>query len=87
MSWTEDDERQLQRLLLIEKEWEKHASPPMPVLEPPAPAQTNEKTSKPLESKPTIIEPDRRHFIDRICPEGSTKPSGKMLGKADWMLG
>jgi hypothetical protein len=85
MSWTEEDERQLQRLLLIEKHWEETMNPSMPALQPPAPAQTNEKNSKPPESKPTVIGPDRRHFIDRICPEGSTKPSGKMLGKLDWM--
>jgi hypothetical protein len=40
-----------------------------------------EKQSKP---EPAAIEPVR-HFIDRICPEGSDKPSGKMLSKDSWM--
>jgi hypothetical protein len=58
---------------------------PVVTLDPPAPAQMKEKSEKPQEPKPTVIEPDRRHFIDRICPEGSTKPSGKMLGKDSWL--
>jgi hypothetical protein len=85
MSWSEEDERQLQRLLLIEREWEKHANPPMPPLNAPAPAtdaaQTHEKISKPPE--PSETKP--KHFIDQICPEGSDKPSGKALGKDSWM--
>jgi hypothetical protein len=86
VSLTPQEEIELERLLLIQREWEKHAAPAVPILQPPAPAETNEKSAKPSESKPTVIEPDRRHYIDKICPEGSTKPSGKMLGKDGWML-
>ena len=84
MNWTEDDERQLQRLLLIEKHWEEMMNPPTPALQPPAPAETHEKSAKPHESKSVAIEP-ARDFIDRICPEGSDKPSGQALGKWHWM--
>jgi hypothetical protein len=87
MSWTEDDERQLRRLLLIEKEWEQHANPAMPALQPPAPAETKEKSAKPRESKPAENEPPRG-FIDKWCDKfapGSDRPSGKALGKRSWM--
>jgi hypothetical protein len=60
-------------------------NPPMPALEPSAPAQTNEKLLKPREeSKSAAIEP-QRSFIDRICPEGFDEPSGKAFGKWDWL--
>ena len=77
--------QELEKLLLILEFAQPESVTHIMAPAPSAPAQTNEKLAKPPESKPTVIEPDRRHFIDRICPEGSTKPSGKMLGKWDWL--
>jgi len=79
-----NEELELERLLLIMEHWETIANPAMPALQPPAPAETNEKSAKPRESKPAAIEPVR-DFIDRICGPGSDKPSGKILGKDSWM--
>jgi hypothetical protein len=83
-----DEKVELERLLLIKQQWEKLVTPAVPALNAPTTArdeaQTNEKESKARESKPVAIEP-QRHFIDRICPEGSDKPSGKALGKDSWM--
>ena len=76
--------QELERLLLMMEHWDKLANPPMPALQPPAPMETNEKSEKRSKPKPLPIEP-QRDFIDRICGPGSDKPSGKMLGKWDWM--
>ena len=54
------------------------------LLQPPAPAETNEKLAEPCESKPDAIEPVR-DFIDTICGEGRNKPSAKTLGKLHCM--
>src|SRR5215469_10111080 len=54
----------------------------MAALRPPAPAQPSAERSKPVEqakkAKPARAEPVR-DFIDSICGEGSTKPSGRSL--------
>jgi hypothetical protein len=72
---------ELEKLLLILEFAQPNSPTPVVAPHPPAPVKSQEK-SKP---ETPAIEPDPRHFIDRICPEGSTKPSGKMLGKWDWM--
>ena len=47
MSLNLDEELELERLLLLMEHWDKIANPPMPALQPPAPARTNEKNNKP----------------------------------------
>jgi hypothetical protein len=73
--------QELEKLLLILQFAQPESVTPIVAPEPEAPVKSEEKQSAP---EPAAIEPVR-HFIDRICPEGSTKPSGKMLGKWDWL--
>jgi len=75
--------QELEKLLLILEFAQ--ANSPTPVVAPEPPAQTVNSQEKQSKPEAAAIEADRRHFIDRICPEGSTKPSGKMLGKDSWM--
>jgi hypothetical protein len=76
--------QELEKLLLILEYAQPESVTPVVAPEPSAPAQMKEKSEKPREPKSDAIEPVR-DFIDRICGEGSDKPSGKMLGKDGWM--
>jgi len=81
MSLNLEEELELERLLLMMEHWDKLANPPMPALQPPAPAETKQK--------PKIIAeaPEApQDFINRICGPGSDRPSGRAREKHDWML-
>jgi hypothetical protein len=92
MSWTEEDDRQVQRLSQIEKHWQETMNPPMPALNAPAPArdgaQTNERKIKPVESDETKSKAPE-DFLTKLCDKlagpGSNRPSGRALGKDSWM--
>ena len=94
MSLNREEELELERLLLMIDHWETIANSPMPALNAPPPlsgaVQSDEKSGKPVggktKSKPVSVpEEPARHFIDRICGPGSERPSGRALGKWDWM--
>jgi hypothetical protein len=72
--------QELEKLLLILEFAQPESVTRVVAPEPGAPAEA----VKSREKQSPAIEPGR-DFIDRICPEGSTKPSGKLLGKWDWM--
>jgi hypothetical protein len=75
--------QELEKLLLI-LEFAQPDSPALVVApEPPMPSRTVKPREKQSKPEPAAIEP--RDFIDRICGEGSNKPSGKAREKFDWM--
>ena len=77
--------QELEKLLLILEFAQPDSPTPLMPPEPPAPAETNEKSAKPRKFNSAAIEP-ARDFIDRLCGEGSDKPSGKSLTKWSWMV-
>jgi hypothetical protein len=76
--------QELEKLLLILQFAQPDSPTPLVVLEPPARLETVKSQEKQSKPEPAAIEPVR-DFIDRICGEGSNKPSGRALGKDSWM--
>ena len=69
--------QELERLLLRLEQAENAPELPQPQVAPPVMRPAVKPASEPTERP--------RDLIDRICGEGSDKPSGKALGKGSWM--